>query len=177
LEEKKKLNRQVMILIAVIAVLAIIGIAYIAVSNSAAQVVVPGDNVSVYYTGALVNGTVFDTNVGRQPFQFTVGANEVIPGFDNAVIGMRLNQTKNVTIPVNEAYGPVSQELIINVPLTSFGNHTVQVGMEFSETLPSGQQMTGVVTSVNAENATLNFNPPLAGKILVFKIKVVGIKK
>jgi FKBP-type peptidyl-prolyl cis-trans isomerase 2 len=159
---------------AVFAIVVVIAAAYLVVSVPAAFVVSTGDNVSVYYTGSFTNGTVFNSNVGQpQPFTFTVGANQVIPGFDQAVIGMKLNQTKNVTIPVDEAYGPVNQSLILHVPLSDFGNKTVTVGTIVTNTY--GYQ--GEVIAVNATNATVNFNPPLAGKTLVFSIRVVKISK
>ena len=64
-----------------------------------------GDTVDVFYTGTFTNGTVFDSNVGGQPLQFTVGSGQVIPGFDQAVLGMKLKESKTVTIPANDAYG------------------------------------------------------------------------
>ena len=137
-----------------------------------------GDDVEVYYTGKFTNGTVFDTNVnnGRPTLNFTAGASQVIPGFDNAVIGMKLNETKTVTIPANDAYGPVNTKLIISVPLSKFGNQTVKVGMQFTQTT-AGKQAVGTITQVNSTNATIDFNPPLAGQTLVFTITVVGIHK
>ncbi len=170
-----KQNIMIGILIAVVVVAVV---AYFAVTMpSATQAVKAGDNVSVYYTGTFTNGTVFNTNVGSQTFNFTVGANEVIPGFDQAVIGMRLNQNKTVTVPVNEAYGPVNPALIVALPLSEFGNQTIQIGMIFTQTTASGQELQGIVTAVNSTNATLDFNPPLAGHELVFTIKVVKIQK
>ena len=161
----------------VVIVAAILGGAYWAVSGSGGLVVANGDTVQVYYTGSLANGMIFNTNVGNnnQSLQFTIGANEVIPGFEQAVIGMKVNQTKTVTIPVNEAYGPVNPQLIIQVPLSSFGNQSVKVGTVARET-SGGKQAQGIVTAVNATDATVNFNSPLAGQVLIFKITVVGIQ-
>ncbi|MDE1870889.1 MAG: peptidylprolyl isomerase [Candidatus Micrarchaeota archaeon] len=160
------------ILIIVVAA-AIIGSAYFVLSGAATPAVAAGDNVSVYYTGKFTNGTVFDTNVGKQPLQFTAGSNQLIEGFDQGVIGMKLNETKTITLPPSQAYGEVNPSLIVQVPLSSFGNQTVSVGMVV--TTSSYQQ--GTITAVNATTATVDFNPPLAGDTLVFTIKVVGIKK
>ena len=160
---------------AAVVVIAVIAVVSYAVFGSSTPVVQAGDNVSVYYTGAFTNGTVFDSNVGAQPLYFTAGAGQVIKGFDQAVIGMKLNQSKQVTIPVNEAYGPVNPRLIVSVPAKAFGNQTVQVGTKVSE--GTGRQtVDGVVVAVNATNVTVDFNPPLAGQTLVFTIKVVGIQ-
>ena len=161
-----------------VVVIAVIAAAYFVTGTvSAAQVVKSGDNVSVYYTGYFTNGTVFNTNIGSQPFNFTAGANEVIPGFDNAVIGMKLDENKTVTIPENEAYGPVNPSLIVSLPLSKFGNQTVKVGMIFTQTSATGHQVQGIVEAVNATNATLDFNPPLAGHTLIFSIRVIKIQK
>ena len=166
------------IIIGVIALFILIVAAYFAIGTvSASQIVKPGDNVQVYYTGAFTNGTVFDSNIGSQPLNFTVGANEVIPGFDQAVIGMKINQTTTLTIPVAEAYGPVNASLIVSLPLKDFGNMTVGVGNVIIETTTTGQELRGTVVSLNTTNATLDFNSPLAGHPLVFTIRVVGIQK
>jgi peptidylprolyl isomerase len=145
-------------------------------TSSNAQMVSSGDTVEVYYTGTLTNGTVFDTNVGKQPLQFTVGSGQVIAGFDQGVIGMQLNQTKTITLPPSEAYGEVNQSLIIIVPIKDFGNQSVTVGMTVTKTVV-GNEYQGTVTSVNSTNATIDFNPPLAGKTLIFQIKVIGIQQ
>ena len=84
------------------------------------------------------------------------------------------NETKNVTLPVNEAYGPVNPKLIRSVPLKAFGNQSVHPGMHVTES-STGQP--GVVTAVNATNATVDFNSPLAGQILLFTIKVIQIQR
>lgn len=161
--------------LAIIVVIAIIvAVAYMATrGNAAPSVVAVGDNVSVYYTGTLTNGTVFDSNVGKQPLQFTVGSGQLIKGFDQGVIGMKLNETKTITIPANEAYGEVNASQIVTVPRSQLGNGTVTVGMGVSTS--GGQQ--GIVKAVNATSVTVDFNSPLAGQTLIFQIKVVSIKK
>ncbi len=158
---------------ALVIVILIIGI-YLEANNS--PVVAKGDNISVYYTGKLTNGTVFDTNVGKAPLNFTVGAGQMIAGFDQGVIGMKLNQNKTLTLSPSQAYGNVNPSLIITVPLSRFGNLTPRVGMNVGYTA-NGQQMQGVVTKVNATNATVDFNSPLAGQTLIFTVEVVKIQK
>ena len=148
-----------------IAVLVVAGVVYLAINSNSVPVVAAGDTVSVYYTGTLANGTKFDSNVGKQPLQFTVGANEVIAGFQRAVISMKLNQTKTIALALGEAYGEVNSKMIIPVPLAEFGNQTVQTGMVVTQS-SGGQQLQGTVTSVNSTTATVDFNPPLAGKTL-----------
>jgi peptidylprolyl isomerase len=169
-------KNQKYIIIAAILIALITGVVYFVASASASSVVAKGDTVEVYYTGTLTNGTQFGSNFGEQPFQFTVGANEVIPGFDQGVIGMRINQTKNITIPVNDAYGPINPSLIVEVPISNFGNQTVRIGETVTQVY-EGQQVQGTVTAFTLKNVTVDFNPPLAGQTLNFKIKVVGIEK
>ncbi len=161
----------------VLAVVAILG--YFMVSGASVQAVTAGNKVSVYYTGSFANGTVFDSNIGRGALNFTVGAGQMISGFDSAVVGMRLNQTKSVTLSPAEAYGEPNPALVVQVPLSRFGNNSsaIKIGEIITASSKSGQPVQGRVTSISSDNATIDFNPPLAGKTLKFEIKVVGIQK
>jgi FKBP-type peptidyl-prolyl cis-trans isomerase 2 len=181
---KKNKLKPVYLLAIVIAVAAVAGIVYIVMSGSggsltifqgigAPTVVQAGDNISVYYIGSYANGTVFNSNIGKQPLNFTVGAGQLIAGFENGVVGMGLNQTKNITVQPSQGYGFVNQSLIISVPRTDFGNQSLSLGLAFK--ISTGQQ--GIITAINATNVTVDFNPPLAGKTLMFQIRVVSIKK
>lgn len=170
---KNSKNNSKYVVGAIILIVVVLAVVYLASSSLAPSAVAVGDNVSVFYTGSFTNGTVFNTNVGSKPFNFTVGAGEVIPGFDNAVIGMRIGQNKTVTLPPSEAYGPVNQSLIVQAPLSEFKNANVTVGLHVST--QSG--FSGIVTAVTSNTATVDFNPPLAGKTLIFNIKVVAIRK
>ena len=148
---------------------------YAAHSALAAPTVKSGDSVSVYFTGAYTNGTVFDSNIGGPLFNFTVGASQVIPGFDQAVMGMKLNQTKTVKITPSEGYGSVNPTLIVSLPIKEFGNQTIKSGEVFTQTAANGQQLSGRVVAFNSTNVTLDFNPLLAGQTLMFTIRVVRI--
>lgn len=161
----------------IVVLLAILAAGYVLVSKASLPVVAVGDTIQVNYTGSFTNGTVFGSSAGGQPLNFTVGAGQLIPGFDQAVVGMKLHQRKTVTIPVDQAYGPVNPSLIIQVARSQFGNQTVQVGMTVTQTAQNGQQAQGIITAVNATNVTVDFNSPLAGQTLVFNITVVGIQK
>lgn len=163
------------LLAAIIAIIVAILAVYLA-SNSLVPIVQNGDNVSVFYIGSFTNGTVFNSNINGSAFTFKVGANQTIPGFNSAVIGMKLNQTKTVTIPVNEAYGPVNPNFIIAIPLSNFKNQTIKLGDIITDS-QTGRVLQGEVIALNNTTATTNFNPPLAGKTLVFTIRVVNITK
>lgn len=160
-------------LLAVILVVAVALVVVYMATSSSAQVVAAGDNISVYYTGKLTNGTVFDSNVGKTPLIFKVGAGQLIPGFDQGVVGMKLNENKTLTLSPGEAYGEVNQSLIVTVPKAQLGNSILSVGMQV--TTATGHQ--GVITAVTANNVTANFNPPLAGQTLIFEVQVVAIHK
>jgi peptidylprolyl isomerase len=161
---------------AAIAFIAILGIIYIASAPASPSVVAVGDTINVSYTGTFINGTVFDSNVGKTPLQFTVGSGLMISGFDHAVVGMHVNEEKTVTLTANEAYGEIDPTLFVQVPANTFKNQTVQTGMVIERTA-NEQQQRGTVTAVNATTITIDFNPPLAGHTLVFAIKVLTIQK
>lgn len=168
-------RKTALIAILVFVLIVVVGGVYLALHSASAQTVKTGDTVEVNYVGTFPNGTVFSSNQGQQPIQFTVGSGQMIQGFNNAVIGMKVNQTKTVTLPPSEAYGSENPALIEHVPIGVFGNQSVQVGMVATENT-SGQVYQGTITQVNATNVTVNFNSPLAGQTLVFKITVVGIQ-
>ena len=135
-----------------------------------------GDTVHVHYKGSLESGDVFDTSEGRDPLSFTVGQGQVIPGFEEAVIGMALNEKKNVTIPVEKAYGPRNEELILTVPRNQVPpDINPEVGQRLQMEGPEGTPVIVEVTEVVEEHVKLDANPPLAGKALIFDIVLVQI--
>lgn len=135
-----------------------------------------GDTVKIHYTGKLQDGTVFDSSAGREPLSFTIGSGQVIPGFEEAVIGMVENETKNVTIPVDRAYGPRNEELLINVPRSQVPSDiNPEEGQRLQLQGPGNQPVLVVVTEVTDEHIVLDANPPLAGKELIFDIELLEI--
>ncbi len=148
-------------------------------SVSYVNVVQVGDTVSVDYTGTLEDGSVFDTSIKEvaeeagfvlrdkyEPMTFVVGQGKLIKAFENGVIGMKVGEKKNVHILAKDAYGEVNPENIIQVPLADIAAEGVSVGSE----LQTQDGFQGVVTSIENETATIDFNHPLAGKDLNFKI-------
>jgi FKBP-type peptidyl-prolyl cis-trans isomerase 2 len=131
-----------------------------------------GDIVKVDYTGRLGDGTVFDSSKGRTPLEFTVGAGRMIKGFDEAIPGMKVGQTKTVKIPADQAYGAYQPDLVGVIPKSNFPPEiTPTVGMELQ--LSNGMPVT--VTAVNATDVTLDANHKLAGKDLTFDITLLEI--
>lgn len=138
-----------------------------------------GDTVKVDYLGT-TEGKVFDTSIEAEakkaglparptyePLAFTAGAGQVVPGFDKAVIGMTVGQEKMAVLKPSEAYGVSDPQAIVQVPRSMFDNSSEpQVGLQ----VQSPQGYPGVITKVDSQNVTVDFNHPLAGKELTFKI-------
>lgn len=134
------------------------------------------DTVKVHYTGKLTNGEVFDSSRDREPLEFTVGAGQMIPGFDAAVDGMTIQETKEVTIPSAEAYGERNPDMMQEVPRTDLPEDMKpEVGQTLVASSPEGQQTHVVVTEVTDEKIVVDANHPLAGQDLVFEIELVEI--
>jgi peptidylprolyl isomerase len=135
-----------------------------------------GDTVHIHYSGALEDGTVFDSSAGRDPLSFTIGSGQVIPGFEEAVIGMAIDDKKNVTIPVDKAYGPRNEELIMTVPKEQVPpDLNPEVGQKLQMQGPDNTPVVVEVTEVAEEHIKLDANPPLAGKDLIFDLELVEI--
>ena len=135
-----------------------------------------GDNVKVHYTGRLKDGTQFDSSAGRAPLGFTVGAGQMIKGFDEAVNGMEMNEQITVTIPSSEAYGDKRDDLIQEIPRKQLPEDMQpEVGQKLVATNDLGHQTQVAVTAVSAEAITVDANHELAGKDLVFDIELVAI--
>jgi len=136
-----------------------------------------GDKVKVEYEGTLEDGTVFDsTEKHGEPLEFEVGSGQLITGFDDAIVGMKKGEEKEVTLEPGDAYGDHNPELMKKVPRAQMPkNEELEPGMMLMLTLPNGMQFTAQVVEVDTETITLDLNHPLAGKTLNFKIKVVDI--
>lgn len=133
-----------------------------------------GDFVQVHYTGALEDGDVFDSSEGRGPLEFQAGGGGVIPGFNDAVLGMEVNEEKQVVLTPDEAYGPLRDDLKREFPTEMLGGGKVEVGQVLRFSSPQGP-LSGTVLEVAADKFQVDFNHPLAGKTLVFTIKLAGI--
>ena len=135
-----------------------------------------GDNVSLHYTGTLDDGTLFDSSDGRDPLSFTVGSGEVIQGFDDGVRGMAVGETREISIPPEQAYGEYYEELVRVVPRQSFPEGVAPaIGLTMELELPSGQTLPVRVIDIEDDEVTLDANHLLAGETLNFKIHIVSI--
>lgn len=135
-----------------------------------------GDTVRVHYTGTLDDGSVFDSSKDRDPLEFIIGDGQMIPGFEKAVTGMNVGDTKTVKIAANEAYGAHREELVIKLSRAQFPDNIVPVaGLQLSLKSPEGQIVNAVITSVDGDSVLLDANHPLAGKDLTFDIELMEI--
>lgn len=135
-----------------------------------------GDQVKVHYHGRLTTGETFDSSDGRDPLEFTIGSGMVIKGFDDGVSGMTIGEKKTINIPVDEAYGPVNEQMIFNVQKTQLPADLVpEPGMQLMMHAGGGQQLPVLITEVLEEHVIIDGNHPLAGKDLVFELELVEI--
>ena len=137
-----------------------------------------GDTVAVHYTGKHTNGEVFDSSLQRnQPLEFTLGQGQVIKGFENAILGLELNQKVSVTIPCEEAYGPKSEDKLLKVSKEQVPQDmNLKVGDQVQVTDQSGQPIPCQVHALEDAHIVLDANHPMAGKDLVFDIQLLEIK-
>lgn len=135
-----------------------------------------GDTVKVHYTGTLLNGEQFDSSVGREPLEFTVGAGMMIKGFDAAMPGMAVGDKKTVNIPAADAYGEKDPTAVIPFPKENVpADMKLEPGMQLTLTNQEGQPFPVVVTEVKDDVIMLDANHFLAGQELVFDIELVEI--
>lgn len=137
-----------------------------------------GDTVRIHYTGTLDDGTEFDSSAGRDPLQFTIGSGQVITGFDKAVEGMAVGDSKTVDIPAEDAYGPRREQMVQDVPRDALPDDLdPEEGMALQAKGQDGQIINLTVTSVEDDAITVDGNHPLAGKALKFDIELVDIAR
>lgn len=133
-----------------------------------------GSTVEVHYTGRLDEGQVFDSSEGREPLKFVVGSGDIIPGFETAVMGKVVGDKITVSIPKDEAYGDIREDLYVRVDNDKLPGE-VEVGQTLQADSGTGEQIIVVVEQVNEDHVVINGNHPLAGKDLTFDIEVVSV--
>jgi FKBP-type peptidyl-prolyl cis-trans isomerase 2 len=138
-----------------------------------------GNKVTLDYEGRFENGEIFDTSKHEEhshPLTFKVGEHQVIPGFEKAVLGMNLNDEKEFSILPEEAYGMPDEKLYQEIPRTALPQEPEpQIGMKLVMQTPQGN-IPVMISEVKTDSVVLNLNHPLAGKTLIFKIKVLKIE-
>jgi peptidylprolyl isomerase len=140
------------------------------------QKVENGMFVSVTYTGTLDNGDVFDSSEGRHPLEFQTGAGQLIKGFEDAVMGMSLNEKKEFTLKPEDAYGIRDDNRMHAFPRSELpADVNPKVGDAMTFSTPEGQKIPARLVKMDDETLTFDLNHPLAGESLTFNIEVVGL--
>lgn len=135
-----------------------------------------GDTVKVHYTGKLKDGSVFDSSLDRAPLEFKIGEGQIIPGFERLVRGMAVGEKRTGDIPVEDAYGPRHQEMVMQVPRDQFPPEIEpQVGQQLMMERQDGESLRITVTDVSEDAVTIDGNHPLAGQGLTFEVELVEI--
>jgi len=135
-----------------------------------------GDLVKIHYTCKLANGTIIDSSSGKEPLEFTLGKGEVIKALEDAVMGMRVGQSKTVNVPAENAYGPHHVEWVLEMGRDKLpGEWNPEVGLCLEIPREKGESSVATVTYVSQSTVRLDFNHPLAGKALIFEISFLEI--
>ncbi|MGE0472515.1 MAG: peptidylprolyl isomerase [Nitrospirales bacterium] len=141
-----------------------------------AMTIADGTTVSMEYTLKLDNNEVLDTNVGGDPLTFTQGSHQIIPGLENALIGMKKGDSKQVTVKPSEGYGEVDERGFQEIPLDQIPPDARKVGTQLQGKDPEGRVVRPTVKEVKEQVVVLDFNHPLAGKTLNFDITILDVK-
>lgn len=134
------------------------------------------DTVKVHYKGTLSNGEVFDTSEGKEPLEFKLGAGQIIPGFENGIVGMQVEESKKIDIPAAEAFGERKEELLQEVPKAKLPQDIKpEVGLQLMSQSPDGKEIPLVIAEIKEDTITVDANHPLAGKDLTFEVTLMSI--
>ena len=138
-----------------------------------------GNTVCFHYVGTLDDGTEFDNSVSRnEPLTSQIGKGQIIPGFEDALLGMGVGEKKSVSINANNAYGEYNNDAVKSFPIDSFSEGFVPVlGETVQGQNERGQTFSATIKESSEESVVLDFNHPLAGKNLNFEIEVVSIEE
>jgi FKBP-type peptidyl-prolyl cis-trans isomerase 2 len=135
-----------------------------------------GDTVKVHYTGTLEDGTVFDSSREREPLEFTIGEGQLIPGFEQTVIGMTVGESRSTKILAEDAYGAYREDLVLEVDRDRFPpDMQPEVGLQLEVRRPDGLTQMFMIMETSEESVTLDANHPLAGEDLFFDIELMQI--
>jgi peptidylprolyl isomerase len=135
-----------------------------------------GDTVKIHFNGTLQNGKTFGGSACNRPLEFTIGAGEMMPGFEKEIIGMTVGDTKAFTVLPEDAYGFRRDELVATVEKSQFSlDITPTIGQTLQIATPEGEVLDLVVTSIDEDMVTLDANHPLAGESLLFEVELVEI--
>lgn len=135
-----------------------------------------GKTISMEYTLTLEDKKVLDTNVGGEPMNFTQGSHKIIPGLETALEGMKVGESKQVTVEPEVGYGPINPQAVQEIPIENIPEEARKVGAQLQGKDGQGRMVHPRVTEVKEQVVVLDFNHPLAGKKLFFDVKILDIQ-
>lgn len=136
----------------------------------------PGRKVSMHFELALAEGNIVDTNFDKAPVEFVVGDGNLLPGFEQALYGLRAGDEKALSIPAEQAFG-----LHLEANVHTFSRYrfpadlSMEMGLMINFADSAGNDQPGVITEFDSSRVTIDFNHPLAGKDILFKVKIFSI--
>jgi len=132
--------------------------------------------VTIDYTLSDNDGNVLDSSKGGDPLAYLHGANNIIPGLENALVGKVVDDELTVGVEPAEAYGERSEDLVQVVPSEMFGDAEIKMGEHYHAAGPNGEQLSVTVVKVDDKEVTVDGNHPLAGVALNFDVKIIDIR-
>lgn len=135
-----------------------------------------GKTVAITYTLTLENGEVVDSNIDQEPLTYIQGEEQLIFGLEQALEGKKSGETLKVSIQPEDGYGAVSEDAIIEIPLDHLPEDGRQPGAVITAVGPQGQELEGMVTTIQEQSAIIDFNHPLAGQILHFDVTILSVE-
>lgn len=145
-------------------------------AKSAPAPTATGKKISVEYTLVLDDGSTADSNVGGEPLTFTQGKNEILPALETALVGLKVNESKKITITPKDGYGDVDPKAVKEVPLEEIPEAARKVDAVLIGVAENGNQVPVRVQKVGEKTVMLDLNHPLAGRTLTFDVKIVKIE-
>ncbi|OGS63384.1 MAG: hypothetical protein A3K59_06010 [Euryarchaeota archaeon RBG_19FT_COMBO_69_17] len=136
---------------------------------------IEGSRVIVHYRGTLEDGSEFDSSEAREPLEFVVGSGDLIPGFESAVVGMDAGEETTFTLDPEQAYGAHDADLLIEGPRAAFPLGELVVGQSYTFQLGPGKEAEGRISRLDGDTVLVDFNHPLAGRRLTFRVKVLAV--
>ncbi|MDG2244391.1 MAG: peptidylprolyl isomerase [Rhodospirillaceae bacterium] len=137
-----------------------------------------GDSVTFHYTGTLSDGTQFDSSIGSDPMGATLGSAQLIKGFEAALVGMEVGESRTFTVTADEAYGERKPDLVQTLDVDMFpeSGASIEVGQTYEMTTHTGQPLPVTITAIEKNEVIVDANHPLAGQDLTFDLELVGIE-
>ena len=135
-----------------------------------------GKTVSIEYSMSLENGEMVESNEGEAPLIFVQGQHQLFKAIESSLYGLAADESKKIVLKPEEAYGPVNPEAIVTAPIEHLPEDTRKIGALVQTDNPQGQAIKGQVIKVDTDEATIDFNHPLAGKTLNFNIKIISVE-